>query len=117
MIKEINNLNKREFSKRLEYVDNNTLMGYLDYSLIYDRIEIDNIFVYEEHRNKKIGTKLMEYLIEMAKCNQIINITLEVRQSNKIAIHLYEKMGFTQVAIRKYYYGDEDAILMEKKVM
>lgn len=116
MIKEINNLNTREFAKRLEYIENNKLIGYLDYSLIYDRIEIDNIFVEEECRNKKIGTLLMEYLDKIAKDNNLINITLEVRQSNSIAIHLYEKMGFNKVAIRKYYYGDEDAILMEKKV-
>lgn len=116
MIKEINNSNVRKFSKRLEYIDNNEIIGYLDYSLIYDRIEIDNIFVLKEYRNKKIGTKLMEYLVNIAKENNLINITLEVRESNIVAIHLYEKIGFAKVAIRKYYYGDEDAILMEKKV-
>ncbi len=117
MIKEIDNLNDREFSKRLEYLDNNIIIGYMNYSLIYDRIEIDYFFVCEEYRNNNIGTKIMEHLIKIAKKNKVMNITLEVRQSNKIAIHLYEKMGFTKVAIRKYYYGDEDAILMEKKVI
>ena len=116
MIREINNYNNREFYKRLEYIENNKIIGYLDYSLIYDRIEIDNILVLEEYRNNKIGTKLMEYLDRIAKEKELINITLEVRQSNDIAIHLYTKFGFTKVAIRKYYYGDEDAILMEKKV-
>ena len=116
MIREINNSNRREVSKRLEYIENNEVIGYLDYSLIYDRIEIDNIFVEEKHRNKKIGTKLMEDLDRLLIEKKLINITLEVRQSNCIAIHLYEKMGFIKVAIRKYYYGDEDAILMEKKV-
>lgn len=116
MIKEINNSSIREFSKRLEYLENDKLLGYLDYSLIYDRIEIDNIFVEEKYRNKKIGTELMKYLDKIAKDNNLVNITLEVRKSNNIAIHLYKKMGFNKVAIRKYYYGDEDAILMEKKV-
>lgn len=115
MIKEINN-SPRTFSRKLEYIDNDKIIGYLDYSLIYDRIEIDNIYVLEEYRNKKIGTQLMKCLDRIAKDNNLINITLEVRQSNYIAIHLYEKMGFIKVAIRKYYYGDEDAILMEKKV-
>ena len=116
MIKEINNTSTREFSKRLEYIVDNKTIGYLDYSLIYDRIEIDNIYVLEEYRNQKIATLLMEYLDNIAQRENSINITLEVRQSNYVAIHLYEKMGFTKVAIRKYYYGDEDAILMEKKV-
>ena len=116
MIKEIDNSHIREFSKRLEYIENNEIVGYLDYSLIYERIEIDNIFVAEKHRNKKIGTKLIKYLSKIAKDNNIINITLEVRKSNNIAIYLYEKEGFNKISIRKYYYGDEDAILMEKKV-
>ena len=46
-----------------------------------------------------------------------IRITLEVRMSNEIAINLYKKFGFREVAIRRYYYGDEDGILMEKQVM
>ena len=28
-----------------------------------------------------------------------------------------KKFGFHEVAIRKYYYGDEDGILMEKNIM
>ena len=39
---------------------------------------------------------------------------LEVRVSNTSAIRLYERLGFTQVGLRKGYYTDtgEDASLM-----
>ena len=117
MIIEKEVLNINPFSKKIEYIENNISIGYLEYSLIYDRIEIDNILVKEEFRNKGIGTKLLEYLIEYSKENKIENITLEVRISNTIARNLYKKMGFNEVATRKYYYGDEDAILMEKQVI
>ena len=116
MIVETKSKNSNPFAKRIDYIDkSNNYIGYLEYSLIYDRIEIDNIFVNEANRNQKIGTKLLEHLINYAKENKIINITLEVRKSNNIARHLYQKVGFKEVAIRKYYYGDEDAILMEKR--
>ena len=59
----------------------------------------------------------MSYLIQVAEDNKVVNITLEVRISNIIAINLYKKFGFKEVALRKYYYGDEDAILMEKQVI
>ena len=49
--------------------------------------------------------------------NPFINITLEVRISNEVARNLYKKFGFREVALRKFYYGDEDGILMEKQVM
>ena len=117
MIKEIEKDEVSPFAKRLEYIENNELIGVLKYSLIYDRIEIDNIEVEEVHRGKGVGTKLMSYLVSLAIENGVVNITLEVRISNKVARHLYKKFGFKEVAIRKFYYGDEDGILMEKQVM
>ena len=88
--------------RRLEFYEEEKILGYLNYSLIYDRIEIDNLLVNE---------------VAEAIRNHVINITLEVRISNEIARELYKKFGFREVALRKFYYGDEDGILMEKQVM
>mgnify|MGYP003559809054 CR=1 FL=1 len=90
---------------------------YLEYSLIYDRMEIDNVFVNETRRREGIGNKLMSALVAIAIDSHVINITLEVRVSNEGARALYKKFGFREVALRKFYYGDEDGILMEKQVM
>ena len=40
--------------------------------------------------------------------------TLEVRQSNHSAIHLYEREGFRAAGLRRRYYQDngEDALIM-----
>ncbi len=117
MLRETRNNDLSPFLRVIEYVDKNEVIGYLKYSLIYDRIEIDDFFVTEENRKKGIGNKLMSYLISIAIENHVENITLEVRISNEIARNLYKKYGFHEVALRKFYYGDEDAILMEKQVM
>ena len=117
MIKEIDTIKTNPFSRKIEYIENDRSIGYLEYSLIYDRMEIDNFFVSEEYRNQGIGTKLLAHLVSLAINYQVINITLEVRVSNQIAKNLYKKFGFREVALRKYYYGDEDGILMEKQVM
>ena len=117
MIREVDNSRGNPFARKIEYVIEDDVIGYLDYSLIYDRIEIDNFMVMDEYRNQGIGTKLMSYLIYLAIELRVVNITLEVRVSNNIAINLYKKFGFREVALRKYYYGDEDGILMEKQVM
>ena len=117
MIKDKKNVNLGPFSRKIEYQIEGETVGLLLYSLIYDRIEIDNIEVIEKYRNKGIGTKLMSYLIDIAIENKVINITLEVRISNEIARKLYKKLGFREVALRKFYYGDEDGILMEKQVI
>ena len=117
MIREIIREEASPFAKSIEYIENNKTIGVLKYSLIYDRMEIDNIEVIPEYRGKGIGTKLMSYLISLAIENRVVNITLEVRISNEVARHLYKKFGFREVALRKFYYGDEDGILMEKQVM
>ena len=117
MIKEIDLSSINPFLRRIEYIIDDKSVAFLEYSLIYDRVEIDNLRVIDEYQNQKIATKLMAYLVSLAIDLKVINITLEVRVSNNKAINLYKKFGFHEVALRKYYYGDEDGILMEKNIM
>lgn len=95
----------------LVYKINSRIVGYLYYSLIYDRLEINQIEVLEEYRHKGIGSKLLQFLID----KEPYAITLEVRKDNYNAINLYKKYNFVDIAIRKGYYSGVDAILMERK--
>lgn len=88
------------------------IVGYLYYSDIYDRVEINQIEIEESNRNCGKGTLLLKELTDTVDKN----ITLEVREDNIAAIKLYEKFGFKKVAIRKNYYNGIDGILMERKV-
>lgn len=98
------------FSKFIVYLEDTKIIGFLSYSVIYERAEINYIFVLESYRGKKIASKMLNYMISSYKiCD---NITLEVRKSNSIAISLYKKFGFKEVAIRENYYNNEDGILM-----
>lgn len=117
MIREISDKKDNPFYYRIEYVINNEVVGYLEYALLYERIEIENIFVLENYRSNGVGSKLMEYLINTCYDKKLVNITLEVRKSNSIAISLYKKYGFNKVGVRHNYYGNEDGLLMEKKVL
>ena len=109
--------NPNPFLKCIEYRVHNEVIGYLKYQLIYDRMEVDDFLVLPQYRNQGIGKRLMSYLVVIAINNRVVNITLEVRKSNSIARELYKKFGFREVALRHFYYGDEDGILMEKQVM
>ncbi|MEE3342542.1 MAG: GNAT family N-acetyltransferase [Bacilli bacterium] len=118
MIREIESIESTNpFQKSIEFYQDDDVLGYLIYSHIYDRLEIDDFFVNEDMRNKGIGKKLMSYLVSIAIDSHVVNITLEVRKSNEIARNLYKAFGFREVALRRLYYGDEDGILMEKQVM
>ena len=111
----INDISK--FSKYLIYSIDDKNIGFVDFSFIYDRIELNYIYVEKSYRNKNIASKLMDKLIEFAIDNKCINITLEVDESNDTAINLYKKYGFTIATIRKKYYGKNDGYLMIREMV
>lgn len=97
------------FYRYLVYELNSEIIAVLKYSIIYERIEIDYIYVLEKYRRKGVATKLINYIVEENKnCK---NFSLEVRKSNIAAQKLYENLGFKVVNIRKNYYGNEDALI------
>lgn len=102
-----------DFLKVLVYEDK-IIKGILVYQYIYDRIEIDYIIVDNKYRRCGIASNLLKFI--ETKNNNIKNITLEVRESNKEAINFYLKNGFKEVTKRKNYYNDEDGILMIKNL-
>ena len=107
-----NDLNTNPFGHYLVYIDNNQVIGYIYYSDIYDRAEINQFEVDSFHRNCGIGTILLEKMINLVEKD----ITLEVKKDNISAISLYKKYNFVEVAVRKGYYNGVDGILMERKV-
>ena len=112
-------LTEKEFStnpylKIITYAEKDKIIGFLLYSLIYDRIEIEQFEVITKERRKGIGDKLLNYLIEKYKEKDIKNITLEVNEDNIAAINLYKKYDFKKVSTREKYYDGINGLLMEK---
>ena len=100
------------FNKIIGYYINDLLVAFLDYSVMYEKIEINYIFVVNEYRRKNIAYNLIKYIIDNYKFD---NITLEVNINNINAIKLYKKLGFKVISIRKNYYDGIDGYLMEVK--
>ena len=92
------------------------LVGYLIISRYVDAWHVMNIAVADEHRRRKIATRLMESLFEITSSDGARGYTLEVRVSNEAAIKLYESLGFKARGVRRGYYTDnrEDALIMWK---
>ena len=107
----INELNNNPFAKILFLIENNSIIGYLYYSDIYDRVEINQIEIKKKYRKQGKGNYLLNKLLKAEKKE----VTLEVKETNYPAIKLYEKNGFLKKAIRKNYYGEINGILYEKK--
>lgn len=96
--------------------ENNNIVGFAGIWLAPFEIDIMNIAVRKDMRNKKIASMLMEKLLEISRNSGKEEITLEVNENNIPAIKLYEKFMFEKVGIRKKYYKDGDAIIMTRKL-
>lgn len=111
-IKEVEEeLKNNPFGKYLILKENNEIIGYIYYSDIYERAEINQFEIIISKRNCGKGDILLKELINKLQKD----ITLEVRENNIPAIKLYKKNGFERKAIRKEYYNGIDGILMERK--
>jgi ribosomal-protein-alanine N-acetyltransferase len=97
----------------LAAVERGRLVGYLICSR-YDTVwHIMNIAVDTGHQQRGLASALLADLYRRVD-DEAARFTLEVRRSNAVAIHLYEREGFRAAGTRRRYYQDngEDALVM-----
>ncbi len=90
--------------------------GFCTVFVMADELHVNNLAVRPECRGVGAGRALLEFVIGDAVSLGARRATLEVRQSNSIALKLYERLGFSVAAIRKDYYANpvEDALILWK---
>lgn len=94
------------------------VVGYMGMWKICDEGHVTNVAVLPEYRKKGIASMLIGKMIDVCKCSEIYNITLEARESNIEALRLYEKFGFESAGKRPNYYQkpNESAVIMWKRI-
>lgn len=90
------------------------VISYLLCSVISDYAEILNIATHPEYRGQGYAKKLLKFWLAQPHCSHA-HIVLEVRAKNIPAQNLYAQFGFKQIHVRKNYYGDDDALVMERQ--
>ncbi len=90
------------------------VVGFAGMWVIFDEAHVTTIAVDHARRGERIGERLLVALVDYALARGARWMTLEVRPSNTVALGLYRKFGFREVALRKRYYSDngEDAAVM-----
>jgi [ribosomal protein S18]-alanine N-acetyltransferase len=97
----------------LAAVSEGRLVGYLICSR-YDTVwHVMNVAVDSPHQRRGLASAMLAELYEQVG-DSSARYTLEVRPSNGVAIHLYEREGFRAAGMRRRYYQDngEDALVM-----
>ena len=108
----------REDAHFLIAEENSQILGYCGAVLAPPESDITNICVAEDSRRRGIAEELFLTLQADLLSRGISTIHLEVRQSNRAARRLYNKLGFIQDGLRLHYYEApvEDAVLMSCQI-
>lgn len=98
-------------------VEGEVVAGYIGSQTVEGETDMMNVAVHPDHRRQGIGEKLILALLVVLREEDSHSLTLEVRASNEPAKKLYEKLGFSQVGLRKNYYRNpkEDACILRKE--
>lgn len=90
------------------------LVGYVVAHYGADEGEILNLGVRETDRGHGAGRALVTATLDVLRQRGVTSVYLEVRESNAVAQHLYERLGFARVGRRRHYYRfpTEDAVVL-----
>lgn len=100
------------FSLYLVLEESGELCGHIGLKLISDEAHIMTVAVRPEKRRRGHARTLVHAALAVPVAAGVRRVYLEVRPSNVAARALYESLGFQAAAVRRGYYGDEDALLM-----
>ena len=94
------------------------VIGYLFVRFVASEMHLLKIATTPRWRRRGVATWALEQCFENARRRGARQMTLEVRASNRQAIGLYAKLGFSRTGIRHQYYSDtgDDALVMAKKL-
>lgn len=96
--------------------DDREIIGHAVMSYAVGECHILNVCIHPSYQGQGMGKRVIRQLLEVGHRNGARIAFLEVRLSNAAAYQLYEKLGFTEVGIRKDYYpaekGREDAMIL-----
>lgn len=104
----LNEIENNPFATYYVIEINKEIIGYLGLRVIDNVAEMMNFVIKTDFQKLGYGTNLLNKAIEE---NNLREISLEVRKSNKQARRFYESKDFVKSHIRKDYYDNEDGIV------
>jgi ribosomal-protein-alanine acetyltransferase len=97
------------------------IIGFIIGTIYYERKELVGhvltIDVSKGYRRKGIAMILLDKIEEMFRGQSVAACGLEVREDNIPAIRLYEKTGYTRIALLENYYGRINGLYFRKSLV
>ena len=97
--------------------DRGQIVGFAGAQHTADGLDIMDVVVDPERRREGIATRLLARVTYDGQMLGATSATLEVLHDNESALELYRKLGFTQVGLRRDYYGPgSHAVIMRAEL-
>ncbi len=110
-------LEENEFAKIYVLEKDQEVIGYVDFMVLYERLEINNIAIKSDKQRQGYGQMLLDKVFAEAEKEGVEVISLEVKVTNVKAYNMYLKNGFIPMRKRSHYYSDgTDAIEMARGI-
>lgn len=91
--------------------DDGELVGFVMAHFGAERVHLTLLGVDQEHQQRGIGRKLVQWVEESAVVAGVFTVSLEVRASNHSARRFYARLGYRELGESSgYYSGIENAI-------
>ena len=98
-------------------VEGDEIVGYASLRFVATESDVNTIAVRANRHGQGIGRLLMTWIEDAARAHGSLEMFLEVRSDNSVAVSMYDADGYERIDVRPNYYGtDVDAIVMRKKL-
>ena len=101
------------FSRTWVAETDGSITGFIVVRYILPDVEIMNIAVHPGSRRKGLARELVNTAIKSLMYNGHLKVFLEVREKNTTARTFYASLGFREISVRKNYYPDDNAVVLE----
>ena len=96
------------------YEKDGIVVSFIHFLKMYETIDIINLATLPEYRNLGYAGELLD---ELEKQDEVKHLMLEVRKNNRVAVNFYSNRGYKVIREINNYYGDDDALIMERKLI
>ena len=101
----------------LEADDDGAIVGYAGLMTVGRQADVQTVAVAPDRQGQNLGATLLRAIVDEATARGCTEVLLEVRVDNEAALHLYDKVGFERISVRRGYYpGGVDGLVMRLRI-
>ena len=97
--------------------DDGAIVGYAGLMTVGRQADVQTVAVAPDRQGQNLGATLLRAIVDEATARGCTEVLLEVRVDNEAALHLYDKVGFERISVRRGYYpGGVDGLVMRLRI-